>query len=169
MKERELNRANIGVAKTTAMSGRATAEETSRASRIGKGRSFGRIASLTILRSLIAVGFVVALAPLPAQADEEERGRDKKFEVLEAKVESLQATVSALESQIDTLQKKLAVVQSNKALALGPFVSVVSGLVDGVNGTPYLFHRRQYPYRERFRLDRRQRQLPWTWQFDHWI
>ncbi|MGA8481269.1 MAG: hypothetical protein WB696_25155, partial [Chthoniobacterales bacterium] len=50
----------------------------------------------------------VHLAHLPAQADEEERGRDKKFEVLEAKVESLQATVSALESQIDTLQKQLA-------------------------------------------------------------
>src|SRR5258707_5285234 len=104
MKERELNRANIGVAKTTAMSGRATANEINRCSRTGKEGSFGRIASLTILRSLIAVGFVVALAPMPAQADEEERGRDKKFEALEAKVESLQATVSALESQIDTLQ-----------------------------------------------------------------
>ncbi len=138
MQERELNCATIGVANSTDISGRATAEETSRASRIGKGRSFGRIASLTILRSLIAVGFVVALAPLPAQADEEERGRDKKFEVLEAKVESLQATVSALESQIDTLQKQLAVVQSNKALALGSFVSVVSGLVDGVNG-PHIY------------------------------
>jgi len=138
MKERELNRANIGVAKTTAMSGRATANGTNRCLRTGKERSFGRIASLTILRSLIAAGFVVALAPMPAQADEEERGRDKKFEALEAKVESLQATVSALESQIDTLQKQLAVVQSNKALALGPFVSVVSGLVDAVNG-PHIY------------------------------
>ena len=132
MKERELNRANIGVAKTTAMSGRATANEINRGLRTGRERSFGHIASLTILRSLIAAGFVVALVPMPAQADEEERGRDKKFEALEAKVESLQATVSALESQIDTLQKQLAVVQSNKALALGPFVSVVSGLVDTV-------------------------------------
>ena len=104
MKERELNRANIGVAKTTAMSGRATANEINRCSRTGKEGSFGRIASLTILRSLIAAGFVVALAPMPAQADEEERGRDKKFEALEAKVEALQATVFALESQIDTLQ-----------------------------------------------------------------
>ena len=104
MKERELNRANIGVAKTTAMSGRATADEINRCLRTGKEGSFGRIASLTILRSLIAAGFVVALAPMPAQADEEERGRDKKIEALEAKLESLQATVSALESQIDTLQ-----------------------------------------------------------------
>jgi hypothetical protein len=138
MKERELNRANIGVAKTTAISGRATANEINRCLRTGKEGNFGRIASLTILRSLIAAGFVVALAPMPAQADEEERGRDKKFELLEAKLESLQATVSALESQIDTLQKQLAMVQSNKALALGPFVSVVSGLVDAVNG-PHIY------------------------------
>jgi len=53
--------------------------------RTGRERSFGHIASLTILRSLIAAGFVVALVPMPAQADEEERGRDKKIEALEAK------------------------------------------------------------------------------------
>src|SRR5258707_15133021 len=168
MKERELNCATIGVAIRTDISGRATAEETSRALRIGKWRIFGRTANLTILRSLIAASFVLALAPLPARADEEERGRDKKFEALEAKVESLQATVSALESQIDTLQKQLAVVQCNKALALGPFQRRF-GLGRRRKRTSYLFHRRQYPYRERFRLDRRQRQPPWTWQFDHWI
>ena len=113
MQERKLNCATIGVANRTDISGRATAEETNHGLRIGKGRSFGRIASLTILRSLLAASFVVALAPLPAQADEEERGRDKKFEALEAKVESLQAIVSALESQIDTLQGRLSAVQSN--------------------------------------------------------
>jgi cell division protein FtsB len=139
MQERELNCATIGVANRTDISGRATAEETSRASRIGKGRSFGRIASLTILRSLIAAGFVVALAPLPAQADEEERGRDKKFEALEAKLESLQATVSALESQIDTLQKQLAAVQSNHALLLGPFVNVDPNPEIGVIGPHIVF------------------------------
>ena len=160
MQERELNCATIGVAKRTDISGRATAEETSRALRIGKGRSFGHITSLTILRSLIAACFVVALAPLPAQADEEERGRDKKFEALEAKVESLQATVSALESQIDTLQggnttlqneikslktsnatlqSQLAAVQSNHALLLGPFVNVDPNPEIGVIGPNIIF------------------------------
>jgi trimeric autotransporter adhesin len=139
MHERELNCATIGVANRTDVSGRKTAEETSRASRIGKGRGFGRIASLTILRSLIAAGFVVALAPMPAQADEEERGRDKKFEALEVKVESLQATVSALESQIDTLQKQLAVVQSNHALLLGRFVNVDPNPEIGVIGPNIVF------------------------------
>jgi FtsZ-binding cell division protein ZapB len=160
MQERELNCATIGVANRTDISARATAEETSRASQMGKGRSFGRIASLTILRSLIAVGFVVALAPMPAQADEEERGRDKKFEALEAKVESLQATVSALESQIDTLQAgntalqneikslktsnttlqtQLAAVQSNHALLLGPFVNVDPNPEIGVIGPNIIF------------------------------
>ncbi len=67
------------------MSGRATANEINRGLRTGRERSFGHIASLTILRSLIAAGFVVALVPMPAQADEEERGRDKKIEALEAK------------------------------------------------------------------------------------
>jgi trimeric autotransporter adhesin len=160
MKERELNRANIGAPKTTAMSGRATANETNRCMRTGKERCFGRIASLTILRSLIAASFVVALAPMTAQADEEERGRDKKFEALEAKVESLQATVSALESQIDTLQagnttlqneikslktsnatlqSQLAAVQSNHALLLGPFVSVDPNPEIGVMGPNIIF------------------------------
>jgi FtsZ-binding cell division protein ZapB len=160
MKERELNRANIGVAKTTAMSGRATANAINRCLRTGKERSFGRIASLTILRSLIAAGFVVGLAPMLAQADEEERGRDKKFEALEAKVESLQATVSALESQIDTLQasnttlqneikslktsnatlqSQLTAVQSNHALLLGSFVSVDPNPEIGVVGPNITF------------------------------
>jgi hypothetical protein len=139
MKERELNRANIGVAKTTAMSGRATANAINRCLRTGRERSFGRIASLTILRSLIAAGFVVGLAPMLAQADEEERGRDKKIEALEAKVESLQATVSALESQIDTLQGQLTAVQSNPALALGPFVSVDPNPEIGVVGPNITF------------------------------
>ena len=160
MQERELNCATIGVANRTDISGRATAEETSRALRIGKERSFGRIASLTILRSLIAAGFVVGLAPMLAQADEEERGRDKKFEALEAKVESLQATVSALESQIDTLQasnttlqneiksqkssnatlqSQLAAVQSNHALLLGPFVNVDPNPEIGVVGPNITF------------------------------
>jgi FtsZ-binding cell division protein ZapB len=158
--ERELNCATIGVANSADISGRATAEETNHGLRIGKGRSFWRIASLTILRSLIAAGFVVALAPLPAQADEEERGRDKKFEALEAKVESLQATVSALESQIDTLQagnttlqneikslktssatlqSQLAAVQSNHALLLGPFVNVDPNPEIGVVGPSIIF------------------------------
>jgi len=139
MKERELNRANIGVHKTTAMSGRATANETNRCMRTGKERCFGRIASLTILRSLIAASFVVALAPLAAQANEEERGRDKKFEALEAKVESLQATVSALESQIATLQSQFAAVQSNHALLLGPFVNVDPNPEIGVIGPNIVF------------------------------
>jgi hypothetical protein len=75
MQERELNCATIGVANRMDISGRATAEKTNRGLRIGKGRSFGRIASLTILRSLIAAGFVVALAdPLAVRAAPVEAG-----------------------------------------------------------------------------------------------
>jgi cell division protein FtsB len=139
MKERELSLATSKVAEIKIVSGRATDKEINCCLRTGKQRSFGRIAILTILRSLIAAGFVVALAPMLAQADEEERGRDKKIEALEAKLESLQATVSALESQIDTLQSKLVAVQSNHALLLGPFVSVDPHPEIGVVGPNIIF------------------------------
>ena len=97
---------------------------------------------------------------MPAQADEEERGRDKKIEALEAKLESLQATVSALESQIDTLQagnttlqneiksletsdatlqSQLAAVQSNHALLFRPFVNVDPNPEIGVIGPNIIF------------------------------
>jgi cell division protein FtsB len=146
MKERELSLATSKVAEIKIVSGRATDKEINCCLRTGKQRSFGRIAILTILRSLIAAGFVVALAPMLAQADEEERGRDKKIEALEAKLESLQATVSALESQIDTLQtgnatlqSQLAAVQSNHALLLGPFVNVDPNPEIGVIGPNIIF------------------------------
>jgi hypothetical protein len=138
MKERELSLTTSRVADIKVVSGQATANEINRYLRTGKERSFGHIASLTILRSLIVAGFIVALAPMPARADEDERGGNKKIEALEAKLASLQATVSALQSQINTLQGQLTAVQSNKALGLGPFVSVVSSLVDGVNG-PHIY------------------------------
>ncbi len=60
MKERELNRANIGVAKTTAMSGRATAEESKRDVQTGSQRP--RIVSLTVSWCFIAAGLLVAVA-----------------------------------------------------------------------------------------------------------
>jgi hypothetical protein len=75
MQEREFNCVTIAVANNADISGRATAEKTNRGLRIGKGRSFGRIGSLTILRSLIAAGFVVALAdPLAVRAAPVEAG-----------------------------------------------------------------------------------------------
>jgi hypothetical protein len=67
--------------------------------------------------------------PLPASAD----GGG-----IPAEIAALKAQVAALQNQVTTLQKQLAAVQSNKALGLGPFVSVVSGLVDGVNG-PHIY------------------------------
>src|ERR1700730_3118213 len=95
-----------------------------RSGRVGNGSRLRRIAGLTVLGSLMAAGFLVALAPKTARADEDEGGVHKEIEALEAKVASLQATVSALQGQISSLQSQLAVVQSNPALALGPFVTV---------------------------------------------
>jgi hypothetical protein len=125
MQTRELNRATIGVANTT-----------------GKERRVGRT-GLPGLVSLMAAGIFVALALMPARADEE--GVHKEIEALEAQVAALQGIVgtlqtnnSALQSEVNKLQTQLAAVRSNNALKLGRFVSVVSGLVDGVNG-PHIY------------------------------
>ena len=151
MKERELNRATIRVANTTDMSGTATANEVNRDLRTGKERSLGRIACSTFFWSLIGAGLFIVLAPMPGRADND-KGIPARIAALMAQVESLQSTVSALQSQVGSLQTsnatlqgqvtalqtQLATVQSNKALGLGPYVSVVWGLVDGVNG-PHIY------------------------------
>jgi hypothetical protein len=151
MKERELNRATIRVANTTDMSGTATADEINRDLRTGKGSKLWHIACSTFLGSLMVAGLLIVLAPMPGRADND-KGIPAEIAALLAQVESLQSTVSALQSQVGSLQTsnatlqgqvtafqtQLATVQSNKALGLGPFVSVVSGLVDGVNG-PHIY------------------------------
>jgi uncharacterized coiled-coil protein SlyX len=136
MQRKELNRATIELANNRAMSGRTTAEETNRGLRTGKERSFWRI---IILGSLTVAGLFVASTPMPASADENERGGHKGIEALEAKVASLEQTVSALQSQVTTLQTQLAAVQSNHALALGPFVSVDPNPEIGVIGPNIIF------------------------------
>src|ERR1700730_17123495 len=164
MQERELHYATIGVANTTDISGRATAEETNRGLRIGKGRKLRRIACSTFLGSLMVAGLFIALAPTPARADDDKdrRGEEIREEIaaLRAQFKSLQSTVSALESQIDTLQagntklrdeinslktsntmlqSQLVAVQSNPVLTLGPFVSVNPNPKFGVKGPNIIF------------------------------
>jgi hypothetical protein len=146
MPEMELNCAAIEAVNNLGLSDRVTVDETKRDLHTGKRKKRLRKVCLTYLVSLTVAGLFGALAPIPTMADEDGRGRQgedertghKEIEALEAKVASLQATVSALQGQVSTLQTQLTVVQSNHALALGPFVSVVSGLVDGVKG-PHIY------------------------------
>src|SRR6516164_9107666 len=56
----------------------------------------------------------------------------------DSQIAALQAQVTALQNQVNTLQSQLAAVQKNNAFALGPYVSVVPGQVDGVNG-PHIY------------------------------
>lgn len=58
---------------------------------------------------------------------------------LQAEVAALQTQVNAQQAQISSLQNQLAAVQNNKALALGPYVSVDSGKENGVNGPHIIF------------------------------
>ena len=131
-------------ANATDKSDRVTAGEINRRLRTGKRKKLWRIACLTFLWFLTVAGLFVAVAPLPARADNEDSRHGRKdndkgiraeitelqAEVadLQSQVGSLQTNNSALQTQVNKLQTQLAAVQSNNALKLGPFVSVVSGL-----------------------------------------
>ncbi len=155
MQKRKLDCVTVGVAHRTDTRGKAIADDTERGLRIAKGKNLRRIACSTLVA---LAGLCFALATKPARAnddhdrhgerqDNNEKGLPAQIAALRAKVESLQSNVSALESQVGTLQtsnaaieKQLNAVQSNKALQLGPFVSVVSGAspIDGVKG-PHIY------------------------------
>jgi hypothetical protein len=155
MQKRELDCVTVGVAHRTDIRGKAIADETDRGLRIAKGKTLRRIACSTLI---VVAGLCFALATKSARAnddndrhgerqDNNEKGLPAQIAALRAQVESLQSNVSALESQVSTLQtsnaaleKQLDAVQSNKALQLGPFVSVVSGAspIDGVKG-PHIY------------------------------
>ncbi len=139
MQKSALNCATCEVANNRDISGRATAGQVNRPSRIRKRNSFGRIIGLTVLGFLTTAGFMVALGPMAARAGEDEGGVYKQIEALEAKVSALQATVSILQGQVSSLQVQLAVVQSNPALALGPFVTVDPDPEIGVVGPNITF------------------------------
>ena len=56
-------------------------------------------------------------------------------------ITALQAQVTTLTSQVSSLQTTLTAVQNNHALALGPYVSVVSGTENGLKGPHIIFSR----------------------------
>jgi hypothetical protein len=102
MQRRELNHATVELASSMDISGRAPAAEKNRHSRTGKNRSFWRIASLIFLGSLTAASFFIAVAPLPARADEDSRhGHEDN---IHEEIAALQAQVAALQHQVNTLQ-----------------------------------------------------------------
>jgi hypothetical protein len=101
-------------------------------------------------------GLFFALTVTPTRADEDndgkrerednDRGIRAEIAALRAQVASLRSSVSALQGQIDSLQSsnkslqsQLTVVQSNRALALGPFVTVEPDPKLGVVGPDITF------------------------------
>jgi hypothetical protein len=154
MQRRVFNCATIRVANTTDISGTATAKEIKRGLWTGKGRSLWRIACSIIRGCLIAVGLLVAVAPLPARADNDKDkhpGREDNDKGIRAEITALQATVSALQDQVNTLQtanvdlqNEVTALQNQLAnaknvLALDPFVSVDPNPEIGVNGPNITF------------------------------
>jgi hypothetical protein len=151
MQERELNRATIRVVNRTDIRGRGTADEMNRGLRTGR-----RLARMGGLVAFIAAGLLVAVAPLPARADDDKdrhRRHEDNDKGIRAEIAALQAQVAALQDQvnklqtantdqqdeIDRLQTQLAAVQSNHALLLGPFVSVDPDPEIGVIGPNIIF------------------------------
>ena len=143
------NRATFEVAGSMDISGRATADEIHRALQTSKERSFWRIVGLPVLGSIV-VGLFVALAPMPAQAEDD---KDIRAEIaaLQAQVAALQDEVSALQkantgqqNEINNLQASNTTLQNQLAnaknvLALDPFVSVDSNPEIGVAGPHITF------------------------------
>jgi hypothetical protein len=136
------NRATLGVGNTKTMSSRATADRISGGLRTGTKSNLGRIAELTVLGSMVAAGLFVALAPMPARADDvgkEIAALQTEVADLQSLVGNLQTSNSTLAKQVNTLQSQLAAVESNPALALGPFVSVDPNPEIGVMGPHIIF------------------------------
>jgi hypothetical protein len=100
-----------------------------------------------IVRAAMAAFWALALTALilypgPALA----AGLAQDVGALQAAVSALQAQVSTLQAQISTakgtissLQSDLAAVQANPALGLGPYVSVDTTTINGLNGPHILF------------------------------
>jgi hypothetical protein len=132
MHERERYRTAIGEANTTGARG--AAERINCDMPTGKSRSLRRAAAFIGLGFLLTTGFIVAIAVMPAQAEEGGGEVPKEMASLQAKVASLEKIVSTLQLQIASLERQLATVQSNPALALGPFVSVHANSENGVVG-----------------------------------
>jgi hypothetical protein len=125
-----LNRATLRVANTGDISGRLTADSINDGARAQTKSSLWHACGPTTLCSLVSVGVLAALAPAPALAAEGG---------VPGEIAALKKQVAALQSQVKTLQTQLAAVQSNKALELGPFVSVNPNPENGVIGPNITF------------------------------
>jgi hypothetical protein len=76
-----------------------------------------------------------AVAALQTQID----SQNSVISALQSTVNNLQATVTNQAIQIGTLQTQSTNFQNNPVLALGPYVSVVPGTINGLNGPHVIF------------------------------
>ena len=121
------------------ISGRATAEESNRDLQSQRPR----IVSLTVSRCFIVAGLFVALAPMPARAENpdiaalEAQVAALQSAALQGQVNTQQGQITTLQGQVSTLQSQLTAAKS--VLALARFVSVDLGLENGVIGPHITF------------------------------
>jgi hypothetical protein len=134
-----LNRATVRVANTRDVSGRVTAKSVKHGFYAKKQIDLSRICVLAIVGSVVSLAPMSARAQAPPSVPAEIAALQKQVAALQSAVATLQTSNSALQSQVNALRSQLAVVQSNKALALGPFVSVNPNPENGVIGPNITF------------------------------
>jgi hypothetical protein len=138
------NRATFRVEDTMDVSGRLTADSINDGACTKTKSSLLRACRLMIFSAVVAVGGLASLAPVPALAaegglPEEIAALKKEIAELQSQAQSLQNQITTQQEQITSLQTALATVQSNKALALGPFVTVDPNPERGVIGPNIVF------------------------------
>jgi hypothetical protein len=107
MQRRVFNCATIRVANTKDMSGTVAADEINGSLWTAKGSKLWRIACSIFLGFLTVAGLFVALAPMPAGADDDKdrhRGREDNDKGIRAEITAFQAQVASLQSTVSGLQ-----------------------------------------------------------------
>ena len=118
MQKRQLICATIRVTNRTDISGRVTADETNGSLGIGKRKNLQPIACSILVVSLMMEGLLFTLAPIPAQADEENdlhRRREDNDKGIRAEIAALQAHVASLHSIVSGLQNQIGALETANA------------------------------------------------------
>jgi septal ring factor EnvC (AmiA/AmiB activator) len=138
MQTKELGLATSKVADIRVISGRGTAEESTRdlqTEKTEKESQRPRIVSLSVSWCFMAAGLFVALAPMPARAADPIKVLEAQVAALQSQVNTQQGQITTLQSQVGTLQTSNTTLQSQvttlqnqltvaqPVLALGPLLS----------------------------------------------
>ena len=87
----------------------------------------------------LCILLVSVIRPGEVKSAPDARDLPARLDALEVKVAQLHTQLNEAKNTISSLQSALAVVQANKALDLGPYVSVATGKINHVTGPHVIF------------------------------